>query len=246
MAPFQSKNKIRVFVISAYGISRAGLRSLLQSAGDIEVVGEAEKVTMAVDTVNASTTDILLLDVDAPQASDARAIVAITQKLSAPRIVVLTGSRESTHVRTCLAAGAFGYVLKQSSHAEVLLAIRSVVQGHRFFDHDLNDTITRALIGARPNSGLSDRQALSPREMQVLKGLAAGFVNRELAGRMQLSIKTIETYRARIYQKLNCQSRAELVHYASAVGLLAIEDDRDPLPACPEITAERNGRPHGL
>ena len=246
MAPFQPKNKIRVFVISAYGISRAGLRSLLQSAGDIEVVGEAEKLSLVVDTINASTTDILLLDVDAPQASDARAMVAITQKVSAPRIVVLTGSRESTHVRTCLAAGAFGYVLKQSSHAEVLLAIRSVVQGHRFFDHNLNDTITRALIGARPLPASSDRGCLSCREMQVLKGLAGGFTNRELASRMQLSIKTVETYRARIYHKLSCQSRAELVHYASAVGLLAIPDDRDLFSPSAELTPTQEKGSHGV
>ena len=234
MAPFQAAKKIRIFIISTYEISRAALHSLLQSAGDIEVVGEAERLAMVVDAINASSTDILLLDVDSPQASDARAIAAMTQKTSAPRVVVLTGSREPSHIRTCLAAGAFGYVLKQSSQAEVLLAIRSVVQGHRFFDHNLNDTITRALIGENRVPASSNRGHLSCREMQVLKGLAKGFTNRELADRMQLSIKTVETYRARIYQKLNCESRADVVHYASALGLLAIADDHDLLPAAAE------------
>ncbi len=222
----QPNKKIRVFVISSFGIARAGLRSLLQSANDIEVVGEAEKLTLVADTINASSSDIVLLDVDVPHPADVRAIAGVTAKASGPRVIVLTGSGEPTHIRTCMAAGAFGYVLKQSSPAEVLLALRSVFHDHRFFDHDLSDTITRALIGGQVSTApTSERGHLSCREMQVLKGIAAGFTNRELATKMQLSIKTVETYRARIYQKLNCQTRAEVVHYASAVGLLASADD---------------------
>ena len=212
-------------MISSYGIARAGLRSLLQSSNDIEVVGEAEKLTLVADTINASSTDIVLLDVDVPHPGDVRAIAGVTAKASGPRVIVLTGTGEPTHIRTSLAAGAFGYVLKQSSPEEVLLALRSVFQGHRFFDHNLSDTITRALIGQVSTAPTTERGHLSCREMQVLKGIAAGFTNRELAAKMQLSIKTVETYRARIYQKLNCQSRAEVVHYASAVGLLASADD---------------------
>lgn len=223
--PSQANKKIRVFVISSYGIARAGLRSLLQSANDIDVVGEAEKLTLVADTMNASSTDIVLLDVDVPNPADVRAIAGVTAKASGPRVIVLTGSGEPTHIRTCMAAGAFGYVLKQSSPAEVLLALRSVFHDHRFFDHDLSDTITRALIGQVSTAPTSERGHLSCREMQVLKGIVAGFTNRELATKMQLSIKTVETYRARIYQKLNCQTRAEVVHYASAVGLLASADD---------------------
>lgn len=223
--PFQPNKKIRVFVISSYGIARAGLRSLLQSANDIEVVGEAERLTLVGDTINVSSTDIVLLDVDIPHPADVRAIAAVTAKASGPRVIVLTGSGEPTHIRTSLAAGAFGYVLKQSSPAEVLLALRSVFQGHRFFDHNLSDTISRALIGQDSMLPAAARGHLSCREMQVLKGIAAGFTNRELATKMQLSVKTVETYRARIYQKLNCQTRAEVVHYASAVGLLASVDD---------------------
>ena len=222
---FQPNKKIRVFVISSYGIARAGLRSLLQSANDIEVVGEAENLTLVADTINASSTDVVLLDVDVPHPADVRAIAGVTAKTSGPRVIVLTGSGEPTHIRTCLAAGAYGYVLKQSSPTEVLLALRSVFHDHRFFDHDLSDTITRALIGQVSTAPISERGHLSCREMQVLKGIAAGFTNRELATKMQLSVKTVETYRARIYQKLNCQTRAEVVHYASAVGLLASADD---------------------
>ncbi|HZU44336.1 MAG TPA: response regulator transcription factor, partial [Terriglobales bacterium] len=206
MAPSQPNKKIRVFVISTYSLLRAALRSLLQSAGDIEVVGEAQSLALVADAINASPSDVVLLDLHIPQPADVRAMATITSKVSAPRILVLSASLESTHIRACLAAGAFGYVLKQSNLAEVLLAVRSVANDHRFLDHNLTDTITRTLIGQNPASDNPDRGHLSCRELQVLKGIAAGFTNRELASKMQLSIKTVETYRARIYQKLHCQS----------------------------------------
>ena len=122
-----------------------------------------------------------------------------------------------------LAAGIFGYVLRKASETELFASIRSVHRGRRYLDPRLSDSVADLLLGARGTSTRSRANPLSNRELQVLNGVAQGFTSQDLAKQLSLSAKTVETYRSRIYQKLGLQTRADLVHYAIALGLLSDE-----------------------
>lgn len=214
--------KVRVLLASDYALPRIALRKLLELETDIEIVGESHDIQNASREVTELRPDVIFMEIAVPGPYGLRSTSRIVQRFPDARVVVLTNNANAGYVRSMLAAGAYGYVLKQSTDVEMLLAIRTVGRGRRYLDPNLSDAITQVVLGTAEREASSGTK-LSDRELQVLKRIARGFTNQQIAQELQLSTKTVETYRARIYYKLKLRSRAELVEYAFAVGLLTSE-----------------------
>ena len=198
-----------------HAVVRTGLRVLINKELDMEVVGEVSDATSTISSTSEFKPDIVVLDLSMPGGGGLRAIPRIHAACRSTRIVVLTMHDDPAYVRSVLATGGWGYVLKQSADVDVVRAIRMIQRGRRFIDSSV-----AASVLAEFDPGKSHLQ-LSARELDVVRYLAEGHSYKEIADRLHLSTKTVESYRARISQKLGFRTRAELVRYALMAGLLS-------------------------
>src|SRR3984885_470067 len=198
--------KIRLVVADDHAILRSGLRMLINAQPDMEVVGEAEDGIEAVQAIQKANPDVAILDVTMPKSGGLNAIKEIVARNRSTRILLLTMHEEPAYLRTALAAGAAGYVLKKSVDADLLSAIRAVYRGRRYIDSELSDVLVGDALGSKVRDGALGN-VLSEREMQVLKLVAEGFSSREIAEQISISTKTVEAYRARFATKLGLKSR---------------------------------------
>jgi len=211
---------IRVLLCDDHALVRSGLRRLLESEPSFEVVGEAADAEAAVVFTGHKQPDVLLLDIVMPGRSGIEAIPDLIAASPETQILVLSMQDDPSYVRKAFSAGAHGYLLKEAADAELVQAIRDVAAGHRY----VHPTLGARLAAAEANG--HDRaiaDPLSEREHQVLRLLALGHTNQEIAGQLFISVRTAETNRARIMQKLRLSSRAELVRYALATGVLELD-----------------------
>src|SRR5437870_3524474 len=216
--------KIRVLIVDDHAIVRAGLRMLINPQPDMEVVGEAADGPEALRQARATNPDVLTLDLTMPGGGGLKILERLRQTCPQTRVLVLTMHEEPSYLRAVLAAGGSGYVAKSAVDGELLAAIRSVAQGRTFVTMNLSDGETHQVFGDRATRTASAPrppvQLLSPREQEVLKLLAQGYTNQEVGTQLCLSVKTIETYRGRLVEKLGLRSRADLTRYALEMGLL--------------------------
>jgi two-component system, NarL family, response regulator NreC len=221
-----SKNtKIRLVVADDHAILRAGLRMLINAQPDMTVVAEAQDGIEAVQAIHNLNPDVAILDVTMPRSGGLDAIKEIVSRNHSTRVLLLTMHEEPAYLRTALAAGAAGYVLKKSVDADLLSAIRAVYKGRTYVDSELAEVLVRDAFRRDGNdrAGSTGQNVLSDREMQVLKLVAEGFSSREISEQIYVSTKTVETYRARFAEKLGLKSRAQIVRYALNLGLLSSE-----------------------
>jgi two-component system response regulator NreC len=213
--------KIRVFIADDHAVLRAGLRMLISAQPDMEVVGEAADGEEAVRKTVETRPDVAIVDITMPGSGGIKAIERIRQESPATRVLVLTMHDVPAYLRSALAAGASGYVVKRAADAELLSAIRGVHRGRTVLDPTLAVMVVRRALGKKPKVGQPSGPAslLSPREREVLDLVAQGYTNQQMADRLGLSVKTVETYRSRLVEKLGLQSRADLVRYAVDSGL---------------------------
>lgn len=220
---------IRVFVADDHAVLRAGLRLLLDAEPDIEVVGESSTGEDAARQVEADPPDVVLMDITMPGAGGLAATARIHECCPSVRILVLTMHDEDSYLRQFLRAGASGYVLKKAADTELTAAIRAVHRGEVY----LYPTVARALVSQylqekpSPSADGDGLARLTRREREVLQLVARGYTNQQIADRLFVSVKTIETHRAHIMQKLNLHGRAELVRFALDRGLLAADEEGD-------------------
>ena len=215
--------KIRLVVADDHAILRSGLRMLINAQPDMEVVGEAQDGVEAVQAIQKANPDVAILDVTMPRSGGLDAIKEIVARNRSTRILLLTMHEEPAYLRTALAAGAAGYVLKRSVDADLLSAIRAVYKGRTYVDSELAEILVRDAFSKEDRTGSAADGVLSERELQVLKLVAEGFSSREIAEQIYISTKTVETYRARFAEKLGLKSRAQIVRYALNLGLLSSE-----------------------
>jgi two-component system response regulator NreC len=206
--------RTRILLADDHAILRAGLAMLIEAQDDMEVVAEAADGVEAVEKSRRLKPDVVILDLTMPRMSGLEALRDIRQDCPTTRVLVLTMHDDPAYGRSLLAAGAIGYVTKKAADRELLLAIRTVREGRPFVD--LTQAEEMLPRGAPPGT----RELLSKRELQVLGFVARGFTHQEIADRLALSIKTVETYLARLVQKLGLRRRADLVRYALQTGIL--------------------------
>ena len=204
-------------VVDDHAVVRSGLKLLLAAEADLEVVGEAGTAREAVFEVRAKRPDVVLLDVVMPGESGIEAVPKLLHESPETKVLVLSMQDDPNYVREAFAAGASGYVLKEAADAEVVDAIRQVADGGSYVHPVLGARMVAADAEARAAAAADP---LSDREREVLKLLALGHTNQEIAKQLYISVRTAETHRAHIMRKLGLDTRAELVRYAIEHGLL--------------------------
>lgn len=219
--------RIRIVLVDDHAVLRAGLTALLNAETDMEVVGEAGDGAESLRVVADLQPDVVLLDINMPTMSGLEALAELRKIAPKSRLLILTMHDDQTYLRQVLAQGGAGYVLKQAADSELLTAIRTVYHGGAF----LHPSHAQALFAANstPSSDPAanvnhDLSLLSERELEVLKLIALGHSNKEIAELLYLSVKTVETYKTRTMEKLDLKSRASLVRFALKHGLLTADE----------------------
>ena len=208
---------IRIVIADDHAVVRSGLRLLLEAEPDFEVVAEAGDVEAARRYVRGHHPGVLVLDLNMPGGSSLDAIPVLRNEAPETQIVILTMQEEPAFARQALSAGAIGYVLKEAADAELGEAVRRAAAGETYLNPALGARIAR-----EPPPGPPDD--LSEREVEVLRLIALGHTNSEIAEQLFLSVRTVETHRSHIQQKLRVSSRAELVRYALQRGLVNTDE----------------------
>jgi two-component system response regulator NreC len=208
---------IRVVLVDDHAILRSGLRRVLDAEADIEVVGEAESADRAVFEALANKPDVVVMDLVMPGKSGIEGMPAVLQAVPDVKVLVLSMQDDPRYVREAFEAGAAGYVLKEAADTEVVGALRAVAAG----EHYVHPTLGARLVAAEAEERKrAEADPLSEREREILRLLALGHTNQEIAKMLYISVRTAETHRAHIMQKLRLSSRAELVRYALENGLI--------------------------
>ena len=214
--------KIRVVLADDHAVLRAGLKALLNTEPDIEVVGEAPDGASAVDAARLSQPDVIVMDIQMPRMSGLDATRAIRQSGLKSKVLILTMHAESEYLLPLLEAGGSGYVLKAGADTELIEAIRTVHRGEVF----LYPAATKLFVDRYLDRSTREEEpfdGLTEREREVLKLVAEGYSGAEIAEQLVISPKTVDTYRERIRQKLGLRHRYELVRYALRKGMLKAE-----------------------
>lgn len=217
---------MRVALCDDHGIVRSGLRRILEAEDDLEVVGEAGSIREAVALAGAEQPDVFVMDIGLPDGSGLTATAEVRQASPATRVLVLTVHDDVAYLRRAFDAGADGYMIKEAADVELVQAVRQVATGRQY----VHPALGAALLApdAPPARLGGPGGELSERESEVLRLIALGLTNAEVAEKLYVSVRTVETHRAHIQQKLDIRSRAELVRFARDTGLL--DDDPGSVP----------------
>lgn len=209
---------IRIIIADDHTVLRSGLRMLLNNQANLQVVAEASTGTQALQLASQHQPDVLILDLNMPEADGLSVIPQVRQQAPNTKILILTMHEDGNYLQQAIQAGASGYLLKKVADVELLMAIEAVMRGEMY----VHSAMTQYLIKppSAPTSDTDPWKMLSEREYDVLKRVALGYTNNEIADELYLSQKTVETYRARGMEKLNIQTRAQLVKSALAYGHL--------------------------
>jgi DNA-binding NarL/FixJ family response regulator len=207
----------RVLIVDDHAVVRAGLKLLVDGENDLETVGEAGSGRDAIFESRSLKPDVVLLDVVMPDQNGIEVVPQLLKESPDTKVLVLSMQDEPRYVREAFEAGASGYVLKEAADSELVAAIREVAGGGRYVHPELGARLVAAETEERKRA---EDDPLSDREREVLRLLALGHTNQEIAKQLHISVRTAETHRAHIMQKLRLQSRAELVRYALDQGLL--------------------------
>jgi len=207
-------------LVDDHAVVRSGLRLLLEAQDDVEVVGEAGTAKDAVFRARALRPDVILLDVVMPGESGIEVLPKLLTESPDSKVLVLSMQDDPSYVREAFAAGASGYVLKEAADEEVVAAVREIAGGGSYVHPALG---ARMVAAEAKERAAAEADPLSDREREVLRLLALGHTNQEIAEQLYISVRTAESHRAHIMQKLRLGTRAELVRYALAHGLLTDE-----------------------
>lgn len=203
---------IKVLLADDHSIVRAGLRRIVEESGDMEVIAEAADGREAIQQAHKQLPDVAVIDISMPALDGLEVISQLRNYYPKLPILILTMHEEGQYVVRAIEAGAMGYITKQSAPEQLVMAIRKVHSGCRFVTDEAAEAL--ALRVAKGTHGQSPLDSLSMRELQVLRRLAMGHTNREIANAYSISIKTVDTYRSRLLKKLNLRNNAELSRFA--------------------------------
>lgn len=213
--------KVRIVLADDHPIVLNGLRNLVQAERDFELVGEATSGLAALKLIRDKRPDVAVLDISMPELNGIVLSRRLAADLPALRVLVLTLHEDRAYLNQALEAGVQGYILKRSAAENLVQAIRAVMVGGLYVDPAIAGRVFSGKRSpVRPSAGKGEAPALTDRETEVLKLAALGFTNKEIASRLDVGVKSVETYKARGIEKLGLKTRAELVRYASGQGWL--------------------------
>lgn len=220
-----SREALRVVLADDHAVVREGLKALVNAQADMRIIGEAADGEAACQITKELSPDVLVMDLSMPILGGAEATVRVRRECPSVKVLALTVHEERLYLTQLLRAGASGYVLKRAAAAELVRAVRTVAAGGTYIDPSIAGTLVEGYLDAQQTTEQAPHDALSDRERQVLIGIARGFSNKELAGEFRLSVKTVETYKARVAEKLGLRTRADIVRYAARHGWLTESQD---------------------
>jgi DNA-binding NarL/FixJ family response regulator len=210
--------KLRLLVADDHNVVRAGLRALIEAQRDMEVIAEAADGEAACRLAAELDPDVVVLDISMPRLGGAQATERIVGRRAETRVLALTVHEDRGYLQQLMQAGASGYLLKRAAADDLIHAIRTVASGGTYLDSRLAARVVSSLVGRSARAGAPGGEGLSDREEEVLRLIARGFTNREIAARLDVSVKTVETHKARAMEKLGVDSRAGLVAFAIRSG----------------------------
>jgi two-component system response regulator NreC len=211
-------SKLRVFFADDHALVREWLVALVDSQSDMECVGEASDGRAAVECVLKVLPDVAVLDVSMPGLNGLEAAKKIKDCCPAVRLITLTRHTDDGYLQQLLKAGVSGYVLKQSASGVLLTAVRAVAAGHLFLDPAITGKVIGNYVGKAAGLGARPQNELSEREEEVLRMIAWGYSNKEIAARLDISVKTVEAHKANAMRKLDMRSRIDIVRFAILQG----------------------------
>ena len=212
--------KLRVFLADDHAVVREGLKALINAEAGMEVVGEAADGQTALDAATQLQPDVVVMDISMPGLSGAKATQRLKQACPRVKVLALTVHEDRGYLRQLLEAGASGYVLKRAAAEELVHAIRTVAGGGMYLDPSLAGKVVGSFVSKQGATDVSKGTGLSDREEEVVRLIAQGYSNKEIAARLSLSVKTVETYKARSMEKLGLRGRTDFVRYALQRGWL--------------------------
>ncbi len=212
--------KLRIMLAEDHATVREGLKMIIGAQADMEVVGEAADGRAAIERAKELLPDIIVMDVSMPELNGLKATVKIKQCCPQVKILTLTRHTDDGYLQQLLRAGASGYVLKQSAATELIHAIRAVASGGKYLDPAVAGKVMGNYVGRSASFRGTTEGGLSDREAEVLRLIAWGHSNKEIAARLELSVKTVEAHKANAMKKLGISSRIDIVRYALLQGWL--------------------------
>ena len=216
--------KVRIVIAEDHTILREGLRALFSSSSNYEVVGEAEDGREAIRCVEKIKPDLILTDLSMPRMNGMEAIREIKKRSPDTKVVVLTVHRAEEYILATLAAGAEGYVLKDSTHSELMVAVKNVLSGKHYISPGISEKVIEGYLeGKKSLKTHTPWETLTQREREILKLIAEGYRNKEIANDLCISVKTVEKHRANLMEKLNLHSASALTAYSMEKGLISRE-----------------------
>jgi len=216
-----AKERHRIVIAEDYTILRQGLRALISSSPDFEVVGEAEDGHRAIDCVEKLKPHLVLMDLSMPRMNGMDAIREIRKRVPDTKIVVLTVHKTEEYIVSALQAGADGYVLKDATHDELMMAVRNVLNGRRYISPGISEKVIEGYLeGKRSIKPQTVWETVTRREREILKLIAEGHRNKEIAEYLCISVKTVEKHRANLMEKLDLHNVQALTTFAIEKGLI--------------------------
>ena len=211
---------LRIFLADDHAVVREGLKTLINAQPDMEVVGEAEDGHEAVLKADNCASDIVVMDLSMPRMNGVQATEVLRKMCPEMKVLALTMHEDASYLRSLLEAGASGYVLKRSAPQDLVHALRSVAGGGTYIDPALAGKVVGSFVQKPPLRGEIAGLSLSEREEEVLRLVALGYTNKEIGARLSISSKSVETYKARAMEKLELESRVDIVRHAAQLGWL--------------------------
>jgi two-component system response regulator NreC len=212
-------NKLRIFLADDHAVLRDGLKALVNAQADMEVVGEADNGRTACQKAKELLPDVVVMDISMPEMNGAQATKRLKEVCPQIKVLALTAHEDKGYLRHLIETGASGFVLKRAATLELIQAIRVVAANGAYIDPTLAGELLSTSM-RKPQRDAPDNKELSERETEVVRLVAWGYSNKEIAAQLRISVKTVETYKARLGDKLELKSRTEIVRYAVRQGWL--------------------------
>jgi DNA-binding NarL/FixJ family response regulator len=213
-------SKLRVFVADDHAVLRDGLKALVSAQPDMEIVGEAENGRTTYEKAKELMPDVVLMDISMPELNGLQATELLRRDCPTTRILVLTAYKDKGYLDRLLKVGASGFILKLSAAEELIGAIRLVAKGSTYLDPQMVDRIAEGYVRSKTLKGEVRQRELTAREEEVLRLIARGYSNKEISNQLKIAVKTVESHKANLMQKLELRSRTEIVRYAVRQGWL--------------------------